>query len=172
MCESGLGDLRKFRRAIAHHSYIDQAITAREDNESLSAYIAYDTGEQVIEPGDMLCRGSRPNYASLAARREQLGVGARTHCDIVVKLDPQNQRIMLIGGNVRGWVNLKLLPAEANEAGLFAPVAYNGRHIFAHLKLQADAVPNNVFERSPTLQSLSCDHHTSLSNVVNEPDCS
>ena len=172
MCESGLGDFREFRRAIAHHSYIDQAITAREDNESLSAYFAYDTGEQVIEPGDMLCRGSRPNYASLAARREQLGVGARTHCDIVVKLDPENQRIMLIGGNVRGWVNLKLLPAEANEAGLFAPVAYNGRHIFAHLKLQADAVPNNVFERSPTLQSLSCDHQTNLSNIVNEPDCS
>jgi hypothetical protein len=38
--------------------------------------------------------------------------------------------------------------------------------------LQADAVPNNVFERSPTLQSLSCDHQTGLSNVVNEPNCS
>jgi hypothetical protein len=172
MCESGLGDPQKFRRAIAHHSYIDQAITAKEDNESSSAYVAYDTGEQKIEPGDMLCRGSRPNYESLAARREQLGVGARTHCDIVVKLDPDNKGIMLIGGNVRGWVNLKLLPADVNDAGVLEPVAYNGRRIFAHLKLQANSVPNNAFEQSPTLQSLTCEQQSSFARIVNSTDCS
>ncbi|NKB32769.1 MAG: DUF2272 domain-containing protein [Pseudomonadales bacterium] len=172
MCESGLGDPRRFRRAIAHHSYIDQAIRARDDNETLAAYVAHDAGEQVIEPGDMLCRGSRPNYQSLEARRSQMGVGARTHCDIVVKLDADKKQIMLIGGNVRGWVRLKLLPAEINEEGLFATVPYNGRQIFAHLKLRADSVPENVLEQSPSVQSLSCDEQVRLSTIVDSPRCS
>lgn len=157
MCESGLGDPRLFRRAIAHHSYIDQAITARDDNESLSAYIAFDTGEQPIEPGDMLCRGSRPSYETIESRRRQLGVGARTHCDIVVKLDPGNERIMLIGGNVRSWVRMKYLPASINDEGYLTPVPYNGRKIFAHLKLQAEAAGNDLLETSPTMMANRCE---------------
>ena len=172
MCESGLGDNRRFRRAIAHHSYIDQAIRARDDNESLSAYVAHDTGNLESEPGDMLCRGMRPNYRSLEARRSQMGVGARTHCDIVVKLDADHDRIMVIGGNVRGWVRLKLLPADINAEGLLAPVPYNGRQIFAHLKLQADSIPNNALEQSPSVQSLSCVEQSDLSHIVDSPDCS
>ena len=172
MCESGLGDNRRFRRAIAHHSYIDQAIRARNDNESLSAYVAYDSGELAIQPGDMLCRGMRPNYQSLAARESQMGVGARTHCDIVVKLDSENNQIMLIGGNVRGWVRLKLLPADINDNGYLEAVPYNGRRIFAHLKLQADPIPNNALELSPSIQSLSCQEQGSLSRIVNSSNCS
>ncbi len=156
MCESGLGDPRAFRRAIAHHSYIDQAIMARDDNESMAAYVAFDPGEQAIEPGDMLCRGSRPSYQNIEARRRQLGEGARSHCDIVVKLDAPNDRIMLIGGNVRSWVRLKLLPASINDKGHLAPVPYNGRRIFAHLKLQADSTADDLFASSPTFQDESC----------------
>lgn len=156
MCESGLGDPRVFHRAIAHHSYIDQAIMARDENESLSAYIAYDPGEESIEPGDLLCRGSRPSYATIESRRQQLGVGARTHCDIVVKLDPDNERIMAIGGNVRSWVRLKMLPASINEKGYLTPVPYNGRKIFAHLKLQADSPNEDLFDSSPVLHAENC----------------
>lgn len=172
MCESGLGDQRRFRRAIAHHSYIDQAIVARDDNESSSAFVAYDSGEQEIEPGDMLCRGARPNYQSISARRSQLGVGARTHCDIVVKLDADNNQIMVIGGNVRAWVRLKLLPADLNAAGHLEPVPYNGRRIFAHLKLQAESVPTNVLEHAPSVQSLSCTEQGVLAGIVDSPNCS
>jgi hypothetical protein len=156
MCESGLGDPRLFRRAIAHHSYIDQAIMAREDEESMAAFTAHDPGEFPILPGDLLCRGSRPNYQSIDARRQQLGEGARTHCDIVVQLDAKNDRIMTIGGNVSGWVRLKLLPAEFNAHGLLTPAPYNGRRIFAHLKLQASPANNRALEQSPTVQSLLC----------------
>ena len=156
MCESGLGDLSRFRRAVAHYSYIDQAIMSKDNNESTAAYVAFDMGEQLIEPGDLLCRGSRPEYQSLAERRTQIGVGARTHCDIVVKLDAENNRIMLIGGNVRGWVRLKLLPADLTDEGLLIPAPYNDRRIFAHLKLQADMVSNRVFEQSPSIQALLC----------------
>src|SRR5690606_2391686 len=62
MCESGLGDSSRFQRAIAHHSYIDQAIRARDSGDDTAAYHAYDPGEAEISPGDLLCRGSRPNY--------------------------------------------------------------------------------------------------------------
>ncbi|MBM89581.1 MAG: hypothetical protein CMQ41_14515 [Gammaproteobacteria bacterium] len=172
MCESGLGDSRRFRRAIAHHSYIDQAIKARDSNDVLSAYYAYDAGEKAIEPGDMLCRGSRPNYQTLDARRLQIGIGARTHCDIVVKLDDVNQQIMVIGGNVRAWVRLKLLPAEINEDGLLETARYNGRSIFAHLKLRADSVPSNALEQSPTLRSLNCEAKSALVAIADFLDCS
>lgn len=157
MCEGGLGDPALFRRAIAHHSYIDQAITATDENRSISAYIAIEPGSEEIAPGDLLCRASRPAYRTIEDRRQQIGEGARSHCDIVVKLDPENERILLIGGNVRSWVRLKMLPASVNESGFLAPVPYNGRTIFAHLQLQTETIGNTSFERSPTLSALSCE---------------
>lgn len=175
MCESGLGDEEVFQRAIAHHTYIDQAIQALDQPNSRAAYKAFDNGEKEILPGDMLCRGSRPAYRSIQARREQMGMGARSHCDIVVKLDPDNNRIMLIGGNVRSWVRLKLLPAEINDNGFLAPVPYNGREIFAHLQLQAEPVSNAVLEQSPSMQTLSCnDSIQALRSIQNSifSDCS
>ena len=60
MCESGLGEAKQFQRVIAHHSYIDQAIQARRHGSPEAAYVAFDVGEVPVEPGDMLCRGSRP----------------------------------------------------------------------------------------------------------------
>ena len=55
------------------------------------------------------------------------------HCDVVVKLEADRKRILAIGGNVRGTVSLKLLPAALRDGNL-APA----REIFAHLKLRAD----------------------------------
>ena len=156
MCESGLGDNQRFQRAIAHHSYIDQAILASMQAESESAYRAFNPGEQTILPGDLLCRGSRPSYRSIAERREQLGMGARSHCDIVVAIEEQKRRILLIGGNVRSWVRLKILPGQFNENGLFEPEPYNNRRIFAHLQLQARPVNNEALFNSPTLRQFDC----------------
>lgn len=156
MCESGLGETTQFERAIAHHSYIDQAILAREQPDNNAAFVAYDAGAIPIEPGDMLCRGSRPSYQSIAERRTQLGEGARTHCDIVVKLDEVNKQIMVIGGNVRGWVRMKLLPASMENSDHLYPIPYSGRNIFAHLKLQAAPVAADAIEKSPTFQAISC----------------
>ncbi len=156
MCESGLGEPSRFQRAIAHHSYIDQAIMARDDNESGSAYVAYNPGEKEIVPGDMLCRGSRPAYRRIEERRGQLGQGARSHCDIVVAVEQHNDRILLIGGNVRSWVRLKMLPGRVNGEGVFEPEPYNNRQIFAHLQLQAEAVPSNALNQALTMRQLSC----------------
>ncbi len=152
MCESGLAERAQFARAIAHHTYIDQAIRARDGLDQRAVYTAYDTGEAEIVPGDMLCRGSRPAYESIAERRRQLGQGARTHCDIVVKVDEAAGLISAIGGNVRGSVRLKLLPAGEAASGNLAPVPYFGRNIFSHLKLNAEPIEANALDNSPSMQ--------------------
>jgi hypothetical protein len=157
MCESGLGNDDLFDRAIAHHTYIDQAIVARDREDSATAFVAYDVGEQPVEPGDLLCAARRPTYASLAERRSQLGDGIRSHCDIVVKLEPDHDRLLAIGGNVRGSVSLKLLPAEfvAGADGHLATEVGRGRgRVFAHLKLRDAAVDDDPFRQSPTLKHL------------------
>jgi hypothetical protein len=158
MCESGLGNDTQFDRAIAHHTYIDQAIRARDQVAADTAYVAYDIGEQTIEPGDLLCAARRPTYESIDERRSQLGNGIRSHCDIVVKIEPDRGRVLAIGGNVRGSVSLKLLPAEfAESSGSGAEVSEVGRGrgaIFAHLKLRAASVVEDPFRASPTLRKL------------------
>lgn len=161
MCESGLGEPEQFQRAIAHHSYIDQAIRARDGSATQAVYEAYDLGEAALAPGDMLCRGSRPAYNNIAQRRAQMGVGARTHCDIVVKVDEEGGQIMAIGGNVRGSVRLKLLPAAMGENGHFTALPFGGRSMFAHLRLTAESTDSEVLERSPTMQAVACEQSMS-----------
>ena len=156
MCESGLGSNDQFRRAIAHHTYIDQAIRAADGRDAEAVYTAHDPGEAAIEPGDMLCRGSRPNYRSLAERRAQLGAGARTHCDIVVKVDAEAHKIMVIGGNVRSSVRMKVMHAVQDDGQALRPLSDNGRALFAHLKLEAPSIALNALDSTPTLQSRQC----------------
>jgi hypothetical protein len=84
MCEGGLGSAVQFQRAIAHHTYIDQAIRARDGRAPDAAFAAYDVGEAPVAVGDLLCSARRPAYQTLAERRRQMGEGARTHCDVVV----------------------------------------------------------------------------------------
>jgi hypothetical protein len=155
MCESGLGDEQRFERAIAHHSYIDQAIRARDGTVSDTAYVAYEPGEQPINPGDMLCSGLRPMYRSLDERRAQLGVGARTHCDVVVQVDEGAGTILTIGGNVRSSVRLKIFPAGIRAGEEFAPEP-TARTIFAHLALRTETIEADALEHTPSLQSLTC----------------
>ena len=139
MCESGLSEPAQFRRAVAHHSYIDQAIRARDGNASSAAFTAHDVGETSISPGDLLCSGRRPAYRSVAERRCQMGEVARTHCDVVVALDPARNRILVIGGNVRATVGLKLLPA-ASDGGVGLRPTGGTRPPFAHLRLRAESI--------------------------------
>ncbi len=152
MCEGGLGERRRFQHAIAHVTYIDQAIRARDGNASQAAFTAYDAGETDVVPGDLLCTGSRPRYQTLAQRRRQLGVGARTHCDIVVKVDPSSEQVLTIGGNVRGRVSMKILPIDDRSR----PIARGGRPVFAHLKLDADPIGLDAMDASPTIQAIGC----------------
>ncbi len=155
MCESGLSEPAQFRRAVAHHSYIDQAIRARDGNTSAAAFTAHDVGETAISPGDLLCSGRRPAYRSVADRRRQIGEGARTHCDVVVALDTARDRILAIGGNVRATVGLKLLPASSEEGVGLRPTG-GARPPFAHLRLRAEPIGGNALDTSPTMLALTC----------------
>ncbi len=137
MCEAGLGTTAQFQRAVAHHTYIDQALRQRDGGGPQAAFVAYDAGEAMIEPGDLLCSSRRPLYRTLADRRRQMGVGARSHCDIVVKEDEAARRVHAIGGNVRGVVSLKQLPTvQLPGKALAAHTGNDERPIFAHLKLR------------------------------------
>jgi len=166
MCEAGLGESQQFQRAIAHHSYIDQAIVAAQADETTAVYRAVPLGEQKIVPGDLLCRGSRPAYRTIEQRAAQLGEGARTHCDIVVKVDSQNQQISVIGGNVRATVRMKVLPATSAQEQPLRPIADNGRQLFAHLKLMAPEIEANAFDLSPTIDHCACNPTLQTSSSV------
>jgi hypothetical protein len=156
MCEAGLGATIQFHRAVAHHTYIDQAIHARDGRAPDAAFVAYDAGETTIAPGDLLCSSRRPAYRSLAERRRQMGVGARSHCDVVVKVDEAGARIHAIGGNVRGVVSLKQIPAVRDSGRPLRPGNVNSeRPMFAHLKLRAASIDANALDTSPTIAARS-----------------
>jgi hypothetical protein len=157
MCEAGLGATAQFQRAIAHHTYIDQAIRARDGRAPEAAFVAYDAGETAIAPGDLLCSSRRPAYRTIADRRRQMGAGARSHCDVVVNVDEARERILAIGGNVRGVVSLKRLPA-VREAGrpLRLDTGDDERPMFAHLKLRAAPIDANALDTSPTIKASGC----------------
>jgi hypothetical protein len=164
MCEAGLGEAARFQRAIAHHAYIDQAIRARQGSAPQAALVAYDAGETSIVPGDLLCSARRPVYRTLAERRRQMGVGARTHCDVVVKIDEPAGRIHAIGGNVGRAVSLKLLRAARGANGHLQVTALDeGRPVFAHLKLRGAAIEAHAFDNSPTVKALACAGRTAAS---------
>jgi hypothetical protein len=163
-----LGDVRgRARRsgtvpAIAHWVYIDQAIAARDGNAPKAGFIAYDLGEERIAPGDLLCSSRRPPYRTIAERRRQRGVGARTHCDIVVKVDEAGERIYAIGGNVRRAVSLKLFPATRAAGKTLRPLNVSSdvadeRPMFAHLKLRAAEIEPAALDNSPTMKALDCE---------------
>jgi hypothetical protein len=156
MCEAGLGTTTQFHRAVAHHAYIDQAIHGRDGRAPEAAFVAYDAGETTVGPGDLLCSSRRPAYRTLAERRRQMGVGARSHCDVVVKVDEAGARIHAIGGNVRGVVSLKQIPAVRDSGRPLRPANANSeRPMFAHLKLRAPSIDANALDTSPTIAARS-----------------
>lgn len=155
MCEAGLGTRTEFHRAIAHWTYVDQAIRARDSGAETAGYLAYDIGEAIVEPGDLLCSGRRPRYADLAARRSQMGEGASSHCDIVVEADENEGRILAIGGNVLRSVSLKVLGAEAAPDGGLLARATEGAPLYAHLKLQAESIGNRGLSESGVLAEVA-----------------
>ena len=158
MCEGGLGEDDLFRRHIAHYVYIDQ----RSKRATAMTRIPLTSRTTSAR-----CRSSRASCcAPRGARRitpsgsgaADLGEGVRTHCDITIRVEEQNGRVLLIGGNVSGSVRMKLFAAEfdANGDGKSTVrwVGGDGRTIFAHLKLRADPIGADALETSPTVKAL------------------
>jgi hypothetical protein len=98
-------------------------------------------------------------YRTLAERRRQMGVGARTHCDIIVHVDAAAGRVLAIGGNVRGTVGLKAFPTTRTRGILriVDPGAESSAPpIFAHLSLRSSYAMADPFATTPAVQALSC----------------
>lgn len=155
MCQAGLGDPAQFQHSAEHITYVDQSIRAREGTAPDAAFVAFDLGEAPIDPGDLL-RNSRAGtqYRSLADARQALGMNAATHCDVVVKMDARNRRVLVIGGNVESGVSLTMLPLPKDPAicGPWCKAISQVRD--AHLKLRAD--PNEPRRQQP-LHPCACD---------------
>ena len=159
-CEAGLGDMGQFRRSSAHRVYVDQAISARDGNAPDAAFVAYDSGEARIDPGDLLCRSrDGTDYAKVADRRQEFGMNGATHCDVVVKMDARADRVLVIGGNVFQSVTLTMLPLTRDRAPFPHPIDKSiidgAITIFAHLKLRAEPVEANALDNSPAIRALS-----------------
>jgi hypothetical protein len=78
---------------------------------------------------------------------------------VIVKVEPDAQRILVIGGNVRGMVGLKLLPAVRVNGGVAPRILSFGRRglsAFAHLKLRAASIGSDALAGSPTVAALGC----------------
>ena len=157
MCEAGFGSVEEFQRAIAHHTYIDQAIRARDGREPQSAFVAYDVGESVI--GRVICCVFAPPRlshdcrasASDGSRREeplrrgrQAGRGARTH--------PRSWRQRTRSGQPQAAA----ARCGAGQGSATGRHAADARPIFAHLKLQADPIEANALDSSPTIKAFGC----------------
>ncbi len=102
------------------------ALAARPEEaggESGAAFTAHEIEEFPVEPGDLLYQSNRSAYRTLAERRRQLGGGARSHCDVVVEVDPDGSRILAVGGNVLGAVTLKVFPAVGDGSRCLRPWA-------------------------------------------------
>jgi hypothetical protein len=159
MCEAGLGDMVQFERSVAHRVYIDQAIRARDGTAPEAAFVAHNAGEEEIAPGDLLCNArGNADYRSLADRRPDTGRFAPLHCDIVVKVDVATMRFFVIGGNVLQSVSLTIVPGMVEQGRALRPIDEDTligmRTVFAHLKLNADAVEMNVLDNTPTIRAL------------------
>jgi hypothetical protein len=168
MCEAGVQSNNQFQRAIAHHTYIDQAIRASDGRAPEALFVAHEPGDAEISPGDLICSGLRPAYRTLAQRRTQLGEGARTHCDIVVAVDEEQAHILTIGGNVRASVRLKVFPASNASTPHLAPLPTN-RYIFAHLKLKLPEAIPTAWTTGPTLSKFTCGQIATSESSIQMP---
>lgn len=99
MDKAGL-DGRQFRFASAHWQYVQRALQAPEGY----AYRACDSRTTVPAVGDLLCysRGGPllKDFASWRTAALQPGFSAAAHCEVVVEVDTDAEKIETVGGNV------------------------------------------------------------------------
>jgi Uncharacterized protein conserved in bacteria (DUF2272) len=151
MCKAGLGNA-EFVRSGTHVAYIRPAVAQRDGARSGYVYTAYDLGEAVPAPGDLLCAAREDDEMAidnLEAFRQNARHGSY-HCDIVVGFDVADAKkagvLYAIGGNVINAVSLTEAPiARGHVVKVRTP---GGRNWFALLKLQDTAGPAK-FQKIP-----------------------
>ena len=117
MDKAGL-DARQFRFASAHWQYVQRALQEPEGY----GYRACDPRTTVPAVGDLLCysRGA-PLLRDFAAWRSaalQPGFAAPAHCEVVVEVDTDAEKIETVGGNVVQSVARRML--RLNQSNLLS----------------------------------------------------
>jgi hypothetical protein len=155
MCKAGLTNAQ-FVRAESHREYIQAAIRARQTSDKTYLYHAYDIGEMLPSPGDIICaaREEAANAINSIADFEASSHGAY-HCDIVVGYDTDITQkppgfVYAIGGNVLNAVTMteapvgsgmRLKPLKAPHArNWFAILRYVGEGKAASFRKVPDSV--------------------------------
>ena len=114
MHEAQLSDT-EFRYSGAHASYIRPALEGTE----AYAYRACDPLKTMPRVGDLLCysRGDVPyrDFADWLAHSEELSGQTKSHCDLVVMVDPAAKKIETVGGNVLQAVTRRQLMLDQNN---------------------------------------------------------
>jgi hypothetical protein len=119
MDSAGLSDAQ-FRYASAHWRFIQRAFDG--DNDPDYAYRARDPRKTTPRPGDLLCyaRGGSPlkSFAEWRSAVKSPGFSIGSHCEVVVRVDLEANKLETIGGNVLHSVARRQL--KLNEAGVLS----------------------------------------------------
>ena len=124
---------RKFKFAASHSKYIHHAINAREAEDTSVPFWGFRLDELKPEVGDIVCRDN-PEFAPSVNFDVASALDSyRSHCDIIMKVDLANQRILAIGGNVSQSVNIAVYDLAAGD------LLAGTQHVFALLHNITDA---------------------------------
>jgi len=157
-CEAGLST-EQFRRSGGHIDYVRAAVRARDGQDPNHAFVAYDLTEAIPEAGDLLCtsRGAS-SFASIADVRAGNSPSNALHCDLVVKTDPERNRLFGIGGNVNHAVTLSVVATDAKGRPLTDQDIIGAHRWFAVLKPRATGKLAHDLDGTPTVQMLYRDY--------------
>ena len=158
MCEAGLRDSDQFQRAIAHHTYIDQAIRARDQGASRAAFVAAQRRRSGRRPWRLLCSREDRHTA-----RSRIGAGRWERAREPTAISSSRWTRRRTNSRHRGKRARQGRPEDPaggvrNSGGRvrrWAP-ARGARPVFAHLKLRAASGESDIFDISPTIKALSC----------------
>jgi hypothetical protein len=114
-----------FKFAAAHARYVHDAIKRREANDTSAPFWGYRLHERKPQLGDLVCRWREVPVDFDDARHRN---DFKSHCDIVLRIDSENDEVLTIGGNVDESVSLttyKLTAGDflAGTGGVFALLA-------------------------------------------------
>ena len=102
---------------------------------------------ETIQPGD-LC-AAEVDLIIILWRIERRNLGSVPERTVILLLQPDkdNDRIMVIGGNVRAWVRLKLLPGDYSQDGKNDSCPVRWSSCLCSLKIAQIAIQNECLKK-------------------------
>lgn len=106
MRASGAGP--NFPYSVGHHFFVTRAMRNRLTGNTQNRIVAFDKSETVPAIGDLLWKGRKETanwtFDDLKQHVQQGGGSFRSHSDLVVHIDQDENALYAIGGNIRNRV--------------------------------------------------------------------